>query len=280
MLHKPLLSVCMITYNHELFIRKAIDGVLMQNCNFEIELIISDDCSPCNTQSIVNEIINENPRANIINYTRHDKNMGMIKNSFWALEKCNGKYIALCEGDDYWTDPFKLQKQVDFLEKNNSFSFCFHNVEYLENNISTYNRDIELKTNYYNKHNFFELQIPTLSVVYRNILDYNKISGIHNIPHLDIFLTSILAQKGDFFNLNFNGGVRRVNDNGAFSGKTLSEQYKSIYITRKYMLESEFYDDEFKGLIKENILVKKRKILRRAIKKSSPIQFLKVLFAF
>ncbi|MCK4234494.1 glycosyltransferase [candidate division WOR-3 bacterium] len=130
----PLVSVCMITYNHEKYIREAIEGVLMQKTNFDFELVVANDCSPDNSDNIVTEILNNHPKANRIKYFRHGKNMGGISNFIFALNQCTGKYIALCEGDDYWTDPYKLQKQVDFLEANEEYTLCFHLVEYFYQN--------------------------------------------------------------------------------------------------------------------------------------------------
>ena len=106
MLQSPKVSVCMITYGHEKFIEKAINGVLMQECNFEIELILANDCSPDSTNEKVKHCIDSHPRGHWIKNTMHPKNLGMMPNFIWALQECNGKYIALCEGDDYWTDPF------------------------------------------------------------------------------------------------------------------------------------------------------------------------------
>ena len=118
----------MITYGHEKFIEETINGVLMQKTNFEVELIIADDCSPDNTESVVKSF-EDHPKFNWIEYTKHKVNKGMMPNFIYALEQCNGRYIALCEGDDYWTDPLKLQKQVDFLEANPNLVGCFHNSE-------------------------------------------------------------------------------------------------------------------------------------------------------
>ena len=115
------ISVCMITYGHEQYIRQAIDGVLMQECDYEIELIIADDKSPDDTKKVVAEIVNNHPNGNWIKYTKHKENKGVVENFIWALNQCTGKYIALCEGDDYWTDPLKLQKQVDFMEANEEY---------------------------------------------------------------------------------------------------------------------------------------------------------------
>ena len=124
-----MVSICCITYNHENFIRDAIEGFLMQQTNFDYEIIIANDCSPDNTDSFVKKYINNHPKGKLIKYFRHDKNIGVMPNFIFALKQCTGKYIALCEGDDYWTDPYKLQKQVDFLEANLDYTICFHLVE-------------------------------------------------------------------------------------------------------------------------------------------------------
>ena len=113
-----MVSVCMITYGHEKFIKQAIEGVLMQQCDFEVELIIANDCSPDNTDNVVKEILQTDKRALWINYTRQEKNLGVTANLLFALQKCKGNYIAFCEGDDYWTDSLKLQKQRDYFLSN------------------------------------------------------------------------------------------------------------------------------------------------------------------
>lgn len=129
----PLVSVVMITYNHAPFILQAIEGVLFQKTNFEVEFIIADDCSPDDTETIIQKYLSHHPKGYLIKYTKHNPNKGMMPNFIWALEKASGKYIALCEGDDYWIDPNKLQKQVDYLEVNPSCQFVFHRVFELQN---------------------------------------------------------------------------------------------------------------------------------------------------
>jgi len=124
--NKKLVSVCMITYNHEKYIKDAIEGVLMQKTNFPIELIIGEDCSNDYTRNIVKEYETNYPEIIYAQYP--STNRGMIINFFTVLQSAKGKYIALCEGDDYWTDPYKLQKQVDFLEHNPEYSMCAHNA--------------------------------------------------------------------------------------------------------------------------------------------------------
>lgn len=125
----PLVSVVMITYGHENYIEESINSILVQNFDAEIELIISDDCSPDNTENVVKNIIANHLNGNWIKYIRHSGNKGAIPNFVWALSQARGKYIALCEGDDYWTDPLKLKKQVDFLKKNPEYSLTFHKIK-------------------------------------------------------------------------------------------------------------------------------------------------------
>lgn len=121
---EPLLSVVTITYNHEPFIRKCIEGVLMQKVNFPMEFIIADDCSTDGTRAICEEYAVQYPE--LIRFVNSENNVGAVENENRALLAARGKYIATCEGDDYWTDPLKLQKQVDFLEAHLDYSVCFH----------------------------------------------------------------------------------------------------------------------------------------------------------
>ena len=135
---KPKVSVVMITYGHEKYIKEAVEGVLNQDCNFDFELILSNDASPDKTDYIINEILNNHPLADKIKYTLHKKNIGMMPNSIYSLNQCEGEYIAFCEGDDYWTDNAKLQTQVDFLDNNLSYIMTFHAVDIVYANSKDY----------------------------------------------------------------------------------------------------------------------------------------------
>jgi glycosyltransferase involved in cell wall biosynthesis len=133
MIAKPKISVCMITYNHENYIEEAIKGVLMQECEYEIELIISNDSSTDGTDNIIQYILREHPKSSIIKYFNHSKNIGMMPNFIYSIKQCTGDFIALCEGDDYWTDKFKIKKQVEFMILNPEISFTFHRANILFN---------------------------------------------------------------------------------------------------------------------------------------------------
>jgi glycosyltransferase involved in cell wall biosynthesis len=123
---EKILSVCLITYNHVNYIRQAIEGVLMQKVNFSWELIIADDFSTDGTREILQEYKDAYP--DFITLILQEKNVGAAQNWLDLLYYPKSKYIAYFEGDDYWTDPLKLQKQVDFLEKNDDYSLVYTKV--------------------------------------------------------------------------------------------------------------------------------------------------------
>ena len=122
----PKVSVAMITYNHEKFIAQAIESVLGQAADFQIELVIGEDCSTDNTRKIIHDYICRFPGR--IRLLAHDKNIGMNANFAATLEACRGEYIALLEGDDYWTNPDKIARQASFLDNHPDCVNCFHNV--------------------------------------------------------------------------------------------------------------------------------------------------------
>lgn len=121
----PLVTICSTTHNREKYIGQAIDSWLMQKTTFPVEIIISDNCSNDHTVQIIEEYMERYPGK--ITLITSDTNTGMMSNFFKVLEAANGKYIANCDGDDYWTDEFKIQKQADFLEANPNFSSVYTN---------------------------------------------------------------------------------------------------------------------------------------------------------
>ena len=122
----PLVSVRVATYNQEKYIAQCIEGVLMQKTDFPVEIIIGEDCSTDRTREIVLKYRDQN--ADRIKAILPDQNQGPSLNTMRIQQACQGKYHAMCEGDDYWIDPTKLQKQVDFMEAHPDFSLCFHNA--------------------------------------------------------------------------------------------------------------------------------------------------------
>jgi glycosyltransferase involved in cell wall biosynthesis len=135
----PLVSVCVQTYEHVNYIKQCLDGILFQKTNFEFEILLGEDDSTDGTRELCVDYAKRYPDK-IRLFLHHRENNIKIGgqptgrfNFLYNLHSSKGKYIALCEGDDYWTDPLKLQKQVDFLEGNPEYSLCFHRVQILEN---------------------------------------------------------------------------------------------------------------------------------------------------
>ncbi len=124
---QPLVSVKMITYNHAPFIARAIEGVMQQKTDFSFELLIGEDCSTDGTREVVFEYQKKYP--DVIRVITSDKNVGMKQNGLRVLKACRGKYIAYCEGDDYWHHPLKLQKQVDYLEGHQDCGLVYSNYD-------------------------------------------------------------------------------------------------------------------------------------------------------
>lgn len=173
----PLVSIVCISYNHEQYIRDALEGFVMQKTTFPFEIVISDDCSKDGTRLVIEEYEAKYP--NLIRDISPEKNMGAMLNFRCVQENANGKYVAICEGDDYWTDPYKLQKQVDFMETHPDYSECFTNSYVLENGVKrqainhiwdTYNIEDLLQANALNMRDRGDLIVPcahTSTILYR-----------------------------------------------------------------------------------------------------------------
>lgn len=117
-------SVIVLSYNHERYITQALDSILMQKTDYRYEILIGDDCSQDRTAEILKEYQRKYP--DVIRLFLWEKNLGAARNSYELLTRAKGRYLATCEGDDYWTDPKKLQIQVDFLEKNPAYVGVTH----------------------------------------------------------------------------------------------------------------------------------------------------------
>ena len=129
------ISIIVLTFKHEKFIQQNLEGIFMQKIDAEIELIICDDHSPDKTDTEIKKLIKNAPLNFEVKFVQHPKNMGATPNFYFALEMVTGNYVAFCEGDDYWTDPNKLQIQLDFLKNNPEYSMCFHAAQNVSNDL-------------------------------------------------------------------------------------------------------------------------------------------------
>jgi len=207
-----IISVCVITYGQERYIRQTLKGILSQEANFVIELIIANDNSPDNSDSLIQEFIKNNQNANfIIRYFKHENNIGAMPNFKFALEKCSGKYIAICEGDDYWTDPLKLQKQVDFLEANSDYTLHFHNAmdiveDYEEIMISSRESGVVTSKEIIQK----KVNIPTLSMMFSYIILFGNLELISNARAGDRVLEILCVINGKAYYENEVMGIKNT----------------------------------------------------------------------
>ena len=165
-----LVSVCCITYNHEPYIRQCLEGFMMQKTTFPFEVLIHDDASTDGTAGIIKEYEVKYP--NIIKpiYQKENQYSKGIKISpTFQYPRAKGKYIALCEGDDYWIDPYKLQKQVDFLETHSEYGLCYAKAKCFNQEKQQW--EGKLGEDYVSFENLLcENTIPTLTVMFRKIL--------------------------------------------------------------------------------------------------------------
>lgn len=206
----PLVSVVMITYGHEAFILDAIKGVVNQKTMFPVEIIISDDHSPDQTEKVVRDYLKSMVTTFRITYVRHRTNKGMMQNLIWALRQCQGSYIALCEGDDYWTDPHKLQKQVEYMELHPDCTLAAHDCTIVHEGLPA-----KQNASYSNPHRdntafrfdfideFNRHFIPNASVVFRKCHwfdDMTRYLEQNHIGDIPLFLFALRNGHGYYIN--------------------------------------------------------------------------------
>lgn len=195
----PFVAVWMVTYNHETYIAQAIESILMQQTNFDFKLYIGEDCSTDNTRKVLLTYKEKYPDQ--IELILHEKNIGANANGIFMYEYCfksGAKYIALCEGDDYWTDPLKLQKQVGFLEENQGYVLSFHTINILKPDGSIVEDFItQVPENHETIEDLARLgnYIHTPSVVFRNVLPKLPFE-LQLSPLGDYFVYMMLAEYG------------------------------------------------------------------------------------
>ena len=236
---RPLVSVCLITYNHEKFIQQAIDGVLNQKVTFDWELIIADDYSTDATRKILTTYQAKYPEH--IKLILQKQNVGPAKNWLDLITTPKSKYIAYFEGDDYWTDENKLQKQIDFLESNPDFTLCHSDVSVL-NNDGTLCEQHNLKSWNY-KSDILDYRFAIFSPlafsctsVFRNILPVNKMST--KVKAGDWMIWVLLTLKGKAKFLNEKQAVYR-HFRAFFLLKLVS--IKNTFDTNKWLIKGALY---------------------------------------
>ena len=229
----PLLSVCVITYNHAAFIRQTLESVAMQKINFSMEFIIADDCSKDGTTAIIEEFISTYPGKVI--FLKREKNIGAAVNFMEMIGTASGKYVAYMEGDDYWTNPMKLQMQVDFLEKNPGISISSHNSTILLKSGESYpfNRNKRYSDGPYEavytvkdyiEKDFFH----SSAIVYRRSMLPEWPAWYKNAFGGDYFMVLLLGMNGDIHYINESMSVYRIHGNSISTYSSRYEIFKNF----------------------------------------------------
>jgi len=221
----PTVSIFSMVYNHEKYIEQCLNSFLMQKTLFDFEIVIGEDFSSDRSREILLDFQNKYPGK--FKLLLHPHNIGAVQNQKLTLNACTGKYIAICEGDDYWTDPLKLQKQVDFLEANEAYSMCFHRTDEL-----LIDRTIQKSlTTYSEKANrFFEIDdlakgnfIHTPSVVFKNnLIEFPKWMSLVSVGDYPLWM--LLASRGRIGYLGESMAHYRVGV-GVWSGGANTQNY-------------------------------------------------------
>lgn len=232
-----LLSVRLMTFMHEPFILDALEGIDQQVTNFDFEVVVGDDFSTDKTLQLIKNFKFQNQKVhlNVLDrpkggdYWKARKKYGRLYNFYDIINNCKGEYIALLDGDDYWIDQNKLQKQVEFLENNSEFSGCFHTVYYLDERIDSKQKKIwrsHDKTVFNEEDTITKLSLfHTSSYLFRNsIFDFPN--WFFKISSGDMALLALISKNGKLFLINDSMSVYRKNHIGVTNNEDLITYHK------------------------------------------------------
>jgi glycosyltransferase involved in cell wall biosynthesis len=217
----PLLSILTVTYNHEPFIAECIEGAMAQTTDFPVEMVLGEDCSQDRTREICIELQRRHPDR--LRLLLQENNVGPLHNFRAAWEACRGRYVAILEGDDVWTAPHKLQRQVELLEANPGWAASFHNVRLVREHGSSgalfFPRE---EKRVFTTADFVEKNfVPTCSCVFRNrgpsiVPDW--FWDLRRNPYADWVLHAIHARHGDFGYVHEPMAAHRRHAGGSWGG--------------------------------------------------------------
>jgi glycosyltransferase involved in cell wall biosynthesis len=242
----PTVSVCVITFNHERFIAEAIESALVQKTSFDYEIVVGDDASTDDTSRILARLAERHaPRLRVL---RRQVNLGINRNLAATLRECRGQYIALLEGDDYWTDDEKLQRQFEFLEAHADHAIVFHPVGVRGDSalrrlpagrIPSRTKLEDLLT----RGSF----IPTASVMFRNRVAAGFPPCFFDLQIGDLPLNVMNARFGDIGMIDRIMAVYRIHSGGAFSSISNAQRVREV--VRMYSCLNEFLEHKYERLI-------------------------------
>lgn len=265
-----LVSISCITFNHAKYLRRCLDGFLMQQINFKYEILIHDDASTDGTKDIIIEYQKKYPdiiKPIIQTENQYSKGIRGINLKF-NINRAKGKYVAFCEGDDFWTDPLKLHKQISLLELDNSLSACATYVNNIgeDNKIIKYARpsqNIEIYSSTDALVKFFpSLTILSRKEIYNNY-DFNKIN-VFNSDYLNLVL---ICNHGNVAMMNFISGSYRIHSEGVYSKNNFYKNSLLSIKSREIILKKLFFlNKRIKKRIRKDIYLRKLKLFLYCLK--------------
>lgn len=226
-------SIACVTFNHEKYILKTIDSFVSQKTNFNYEIVVGDDSSTDNTKSILHELERKyNDRLRVI-YNK--TNLGAVANGLNVLKSCKGRYIALCDGDDQWTDSLKIQKQHDFLEINSEYVLTYSSLVGYENGAPCTGFIDNLNKSWTSSELIRGAPCHTQTVLFRNLIDKFPDEFIFS-PTPDIYIWSMLGKYGSaYYNPEISPTVYNIHSGGMHSKLSFAEKNSNLILTH-YLL--------------------------------------------
>lgn len=237
----PKVSVMSTTYNHERFIAQTVESVLSQETDFPFEMVVGEDCSTDQTRPILRDLQHKYPQS--LRLLLREQNWGRRRNFLDTLHTCTGEYTAILDGDDFWIDPKKLQRQADYLDQHSSCALCFHPVYKQlerppgEDSVAPAPRQPHTPPLVKDTYTAQDLArgnfIATCSVMFRSRLLETLPEWIMDVPAADWPLFMLLAQQGDIGYLPQFMGVYRLHSGGIWSAQSTANRLRSNIRTRE-----------------------------------------------
>lgn len=241
-MEETLVSISCITYNQAHFIRQCLDGFLMQKTTFSFEVLIHDDASTDGTAEIIREYESKYPDIIKPLYEKENQwTKGRRGSAVFNYPRAKGKYIALCEGDDYWIDELKLQTQFDFMEKHPECTMCFHNA-IIENNLKNKATNYpQIEDREYSSNELFSNWIvPTASMFFRkSFLDFEILTN-KNILNSDIIYVLLAADKGKVYGSSKKMSTYRIHEGGVTWNPAMNFEREKKYPAHYLFIKKTF----------------------------------------
>ncbi len=281
-MQKPVVSITITTYNLEKYVEKTIQSVVDQQTAFPIEVVIGDDCSTDHTREIILDMQQKHPHISwklIFNETNEGVSVLFPK----VIHACKGDYIATLDGDDYWTDPLKLQKQYDFIQSQKEFKACCTDYSIIDENENIIHKDYfkSWDNNHYTFENILSSLTPPRHTLFfsqevvPNPFPVNYAAARINDDH---YLMALVAEKTNIAVMDVNTAHYRKHTGGLYSKKPYDYKVKNLIGTNKLMLQH-FTKAKHKKILTKTISGLYIGLNRYYLYHFKPIKFINAYFA-